>query len=883
MSALLYRVGTTAVERAKSVLLAWIALLLLTAFGAYSLGGVLTNDFTIPGTEGQRGLDVMNERFPELSGTSGQIVFGVDEGEDIHDHRAAIENIVEEASTLPSAETVSNPFDDSMMDPLISDNNRYALAQVQFGFHLDSIDQDQVDQLVEIAQQGEADGMSVHVGGQIMSLTEIPLSPLEAAGVVLALIVLAVAFRSIISATVPIMSALLGVGIAMATVLMLAAFMPISTTTPTLAIMLGLAVGIDYALFIVSRHRDQLAQGLTVGESIPRAIATSGGAVLFAGSTVVIALAALVVAKIPFLSVMGLCAAFAVAVAALFAVTGLPAILSLFGDRLRPKKRRQQEATEEEAEVEVAPRGPSRWWVGVVTSHPWLTIVSVTAIVAVMTIPASGLRIALPDNGVEPESSMPRQTYDLVAQEFGPGSNGPLVVIGDIITSHDPLQLMENLKNDIAEMPNVESVQLATPNRTGDLGVVIIIPREGPEAVSTENLVHDLRSAADTWEDRYDIANVLVTGNTAVGIDVSERLFDALLPFGTVVVGLSLILLLIVFRSVWVSIKATLGYLFSVGAAFGVTSLVFLDGWANDLLFIGQVGPVISFMPIILMGVLFGLAMDYEVFLVSRMREDYVHTGNARESITTGFVASAPVVVAAALIMISVFSGFIPGGSFYVQPIAFGLAIGVAVDAFLVRMTLVPAVLQILGDRAWHIPTWLDRMLPTFDVEGAGMTSRFKHLEWQRQYGKVVARADNVTISDSHGEVVSQACLNIHEGETIRLTGSPIATEAFLATFGARMRPTEGTVFVFDTSTIDEAGRVISRAPYLSHRDIPLRAVSRPRLILINRTLRPFERQIVLDNLDKGGATVLGPMAHDSFDNMTDYDVPTPLREDVLV
>lgn len=888
MSALLYRVGSTAVERAKAVLVAWIALLLLTAFGAYALGGVLTNDFTIPGTEGQRGLDVMNERFPELSGTSGQIVFGVDEGDDIHDYQDAIGKIVDEASTLPSAQTVSNPFDDSVMDPLVSENNQYAMAQVQFEFHLDSIDQDQVDELVKIAQKGESEGMTIHVGGQIMSLTEIPLSPLEAAGVVLALIVLAVAFRSFISASVPIVSALLGVGIAMATVLILAAFIPISTTTPTLAIMLGLAVGIDYALFIVSRHRDQLAHGLSVAESIPRAIATSGGAVLFAGSTVVIALAALVVAKIPFLSVMGLCAAFAVAVAALFAVTGLPAILSLFGDRLRPSRRRHrktsdEENTHEEDDGEVAPSGPSRWWVGVVTSHPWLTIVSVTAVVAVMTIPATGLRIALPDNGVEPESSMARQTYDLVAEQFGPGANGPLVVIGDIITSHDPLKLMDDLKNEITDMRNVESVQLATPNRTGDLGVVIIIPREGPEAVSTENLVHELRNSAESWEKEFDISNILVTGNTAVGIDVSERLFDALLPFGTVVVGLSLVLLLIVFRSMWVSIKATLGYLFSVGAAFGVTSLVFIDGWANDLLLIGQVGPVISFMPIILMGVLFGLAMDYEVFLVSRMREDYVHSGNARESIITGFCASAPVVVAAALIMISVFSGFIPGGSFYVQPIALGLAVGVAVDAFLVRMTLVPAVLQILGDRAWHIPTWLDRMLPTFDVEGAGMTSRFKHLEWQRQFGKVVARAENVTISDAHGDIVSEASLNVHEGEIIQLEGSPIAAEAFLAALGARIRPTEGTVFVFDTSTIDEAGRVISRSPFLSQRDIPLRQASRPRLILVNRTLRPSERMIVLDNLTKGGATILGPLAHDSFENITEYNVPTPLREDVLV
>lgn len=871
------------VERAKSVLLVWIGLLVVTVATMFALGGTLTNDFTIPGTEGQKGIDVLAERFPEMSGTSGQVIFGVGDGEDIRDHQSEITRILDEVRELEDVRQVADPFDDAFMDPIISANNRYAMSQVQFSFGLDSIDKDQVNKLVTIATAGEADGMTVHVGGQIMSLTEIPLSPLEAAGVLLALIVLAVAFRSLISASVPIISALLGVGIAMTAVMILAAFIPISTTTPTLAIMLGLAVGIDYALFIVSRHRDQLAEGLSVAESIPRAIATSGGAVLFAGSTVVIALAALVVANIPFLSVMGLCAAFAVAVAALFAVTGLPAILALLGDRLRPARRLREAEDGEASTRTVPPTGASHWWVSVVTSHPWLTIAIVTAFVAVMTIPAVNLRIALPDNGVEDESTMARQTYDLVAEEFGEGANGPLVVIGDIITSHDPLGLMEDLKNDILSIPNVDRVQLSTPNRTADLGVVVIIPREGPEAVSTENLVHDLRNAAPEWEDRYDMSQILVTGSTAVAIDVSERLFHALLPFGLVVVGLSLVLLMIVFRSIWVSIKATAGYLFSVGVAFGLTTLVFIDGWGNDLLLIGQVGPVISFMPIILMGVLFGLAMDYEVFLVSRIREDYVHTGDARESIRSGFRASAPVVVAAALIMISVFSGFIPHGSFYVQPIAFGLAVGVAVDAFLVRMTLVPAVLQILGERAWHIPEWLDKQLPTFDVEGAGMNHRFKHLEWQRRFGTVVARAADVSVADRHGEIISGATLAIHPGEIVRLTGAPLATEAFLNVLGARLRPSAGTVFVFDISATDESSRAVSRTPYLNERSVALGHSKKPRLILVNRRLRPHELQLIRENCDNGGAAVLGPLAGTIEGKVTDYAVPTELREEVLI
>ena len=866
--------------------------MVVVVIAMFALGGKLTNDFTIPGTEGQDGLDIMAERFPEMSGTAGQVVFGAPEGESIWDYQDEITPILKQAESIPYATTVADPFDDSFMDPLVSDNDQYAMSQVQFSFGLDSIDDNSVNQLVEIAQQAEQYGLSVHVGGQIMSLTEIPLSPLEAVGVLLALVVLAVSFRSIRAATVPIISALLGVGIAMALVMVVAAFIPISTTTPTLAIMLGLAVGIDYALFIVSRHRDQLAEGYSVAESIPRAIATSGAAVLFAGTTVVIALAALVVAGIPFLTVMGLSAAVAVAIAAVMAVTGLPAILTLMGDRLRPKKRKVSKEDSKQDEVRAAQDAAdsgekasshksSAWWVKTVTNHPWLTIVGVAAVVALMTVPATNLRIALPDNGVEDEDTMARQTYDLVAEQFGEGANGPLVIIGDIVTSQDPLGLMDDLKSEVEGLPSVSEVQLATPNRSADLGIVVVIPEEGPESIATENLVHSLRELAPEWESKYDIADVKVTGAAAVAIDVSEKLFEALVPFGSVVVGLSLVLLLIVFRSIWVPIKATLGYLFSVGAAFGMTTLVFINGFANDLLLIGQVGPVISFMPIILMGVLFGLAMDYELFLVSRMSEDYVHTGEARKSIRTGFQASAPVVVAAALIMMSVFSGFIPDGSFYVQPIAFGLLVGVAVDAFLVRMTLVPAVMQILGERAWYIPKWLDRILPVFDVEGTGMDLRLKHLEWQRRYGEVVARADNVTIGDREGDLVSGAEMVVHHGEVIRLEGSPVAQEAMLGAIGGRIRPNEGSIFVFDISALDEASRVVRRTAYLDDRYTHIEKTDKPKLFLVNRPLREAERVKIMENVKAGGALVLGPENPDLFEDATEYVVPSPINEKV--
>lgn len=912
MSSVLYRIATYTVKHARAVIAGWIGLLLVTVIAMVTIGGQLTNDFSIPGTEGQHGLNVLKERFDELAGTSGQIIYSAPAGQDIYQYQQTIEDITQQISKLKGITTASNPFDDTLMAPLVSQNRAHALGQVQFSFGLDSLDQELVDQVVKIAKSGQDTGLQVHVGGQVMSTTEVPLSATEAAGVVLALVVLALTFGSLIAASVPIITALTGVAIAMAVVMLIAALMPISTTTPTLAIMLGLAVGIDYALFIVSRHRDQLRQGYTVSESIPRAIATSGGAVLFAGTTVVIALMALIVAGIPFLTVMGMCAALAVAIAALIAVTGLPALLALMGERLRPKPRRSQrskhqrkgtgeDSGEEILSAEVSQSGkvpsrkrrsPAAWWVGVTTSHPWLTIVAVTAVVALMSIPSYALRLALPDNGVEDESTMGRQTYDLVAQQFGPGANGPLLVITDIITSNDPLALMDDLADDISGLDNVDHIQLATPNRTADLGVVVIIPRAGPEAVSTENLVHTLREMAPQWEEKYGISHTMVTGHAAVAIDISEQLYRALLPFGILVVGLSLVLLTIVFRSLWVPIKATVGYLLSVAAAFGMTSLVFIFGWGNDALFIGQVGPVISFMPIILMGVLFGLAMDYEVFLVSRIREDYVHSGKARESILTGFNSSATVVVAAALIMISVFSGFIPGGSFYVQPIAFGLAVGVAVDAFLVRMTLVPAVLQILGERAWYIPRWLDRILPTFDVEGMGMDERFRHLQWQQDYGQVVARAYDVTITDRSSEIVKGACVSVRPGQALHLTGPRTAARALALAFGGRVHLHEGSLFVFDTSTTDESGRVIARAPLLqSPGDFPspksrwrgrFTKPDEPQLFIVDRAINEDEANALEKARAAGSAVLCTPACGWEFKDLDNYQVPSGLAQEAI-
>ncbi len=567
------------------------------------------------------------------------------------------------------------------------------------------------------------------------------LSVTEGLGVVVALVVLAITFGSALAAGIPLVTALIGVVVGLAGLAASTAVTSVNSSSPTLALMIGLAVGIDYALFVVSRHRTNLAESeVGVAESVARSLATAGSAVVFAGATVVIALLGLSVAQIPFLTVMGAAAAATVAVAVVVALTVLPAVLSLFGERLRPKPSRRQRQRS---------RGGERW-AGLVTRRPWVTTVLVVAVLGLVAIPAKDMDLALPDNGISEEGSGARVTYDLVAEGFGAGYNAPLLVTADIIATTDPLGVMQDIGAEIEDLPGVEAVVLSTPNEKADTGLVQVIPTAGARDDATADLVAELRSVAPDLEDEYGISDVRVTGATALQIDVSDRLGAALLPFGLVVMGLSLLLLMVVFRSIAVPVKATLGFLLSVLAAFGTIGAVYGWGWGADLLN-ATTGPVISFLPIILMGVLFGLAMDYEVFLVSRMREDFVHTGDAKASVRTGFASSARVVTAAAVIMIAVFAAFIPSGDTIIQPIALGLAVGVFVDAFLVRMTLVPAVMTLLGHRAWWLPRWLDRLLPSLDVEGEALAHHLRHEEWVERHGPAAVRAAGLTVLDEQG------------------------------------------------------------------------------------------------------------------------------------
>jgi putative drug exporter of the RND superfamily len=570
--------------------------------------------------------------------------------------------------------------------------------------------------------------------------------------------------------------------------------------------MIGLAVGIDYSLFIISRHRQQLAEGQDPEESAAMAVGTAGSAVVFAGVTVIIALLGLLVVQIPFLSIMGIGAAIAVAIAIGVATTLVPAMLGLAGARLVPKgralKRAQQHETyvagTESAGVEQSSgRSPKvqraalgRRWVKLVMKAPVVFVVAVIGILGALAIPALSLELALPDGGSQPEGSTTREAFDITSEAFGPGFNGPLVIAIDITQTTAIMEDLESIGDELATLDGVDYVSQGLPNPELDTAILQVIPSSAPDSAATKQLVQEIRDLAPTIEDEYG-TEIFVTGSTAVGIDISQRLSDALVPFGLVVVGLSIILLMMVFRSVLVPIKAALGFLLSVVASFGIIVAVFQWGWFADLLHVETTGPILSFMPIILMAVLFGLAMDYEVFLVSGMREEFVRTGNARYAVEHGFANGARVVTAAALIMFFVFFAFVPEGMGTIKAIALGLAVGVALDAFLVRMTLVPALMTLFGRAAWWMPKWLGRLLPNVDIEGEQLREHIDALAWARSKGGESISAEYL-VAGSRERSVGPVTISVPVGAIAVASGDPVDRRLLAATLAGRLAPLAG-------------------------------------------------------------------------------------------
>ncbi|MFB8771284.1 MMPL family transporter [Streptomyces broussonetiae] len=723
MATWLYRLGIGAHRRRRLVLAAWLAVLAAAVACLAVLGGRLDNEFTIPGSESQRAQDTMAEDFPAAAGTSAQIVFTAPEGRTVTDQRsaAAIQRTLAAAQDAPEVAAVIPPDKAGT----VTEDGRTALAQVNYDVDRAALDDGTLDALEDTTAAAEEAGLEVSVGGQAYGNGVLTPTVLELLGVAVALGVLVITFGSLLAAGMPLLTAFVGIGTALTGLLAVSSGVTVSSTALSLALMLGLAVGIDYALFVLSRHRNQLARSMSPEESAGRAVGTAGGAVVFAGTTVVIALVGLTVVGIPFLTVMGLSAAVTVLIAVLVAITLLPALFGFAGDRLTPRpgsRAARRAAREDDTEGEEgsgsAPVMGKRW-ARFVTRRPLLVLLGTVAALVTLAVPAADLRLALPDNGSAAHGTSQRETYDTVEAAFGPGFNGPLLVLAEADANGEAGQRQAGaVAQRLRQLPDV--VRVSPPQYAAESGraVIQVVPDGGPQDEATRDLVDAVRGDAAAIQ-RETGAAVSVTGTTAIGIDVSDRLRESLVPFAAVVVGLCLVLLLLVFRSLVVPVKATVGFLLSVGASFGAVVAVFQWGWLADALGVARTGPVVSFLPIVLMAVLFGLAMDYEVFLVSGMREEWVRGGKAREAVVEGAGHASRVVTAAALIMFFVFASFVTSEDAIVKPIAFSLAFGVLVDAFVVRMTLVPAVLAMVGRGAWWLPRALERALPDLDVEGA--------------------------------------------------------------------------------------------------------------------------------------------------------------------
>ncbi|MDH2442906.1 MMPL family transporter [Amnibacterium sp. CER49] len=727
MTAFLYRLGRLGHAHPWRVVAAWVLLLLAFCVAGFGFGGKLADSFTIPGTESQAALDRLDAVFPQAAGGSAQAILVAPAGSRIDGTRekAAIGDMVSAITRIDGIESASSPFS-TYSTKAVSDDSRAAIISVQFSKADSSVTAATKDALQRTGSIARAAGLSVAFSGQAFQQQTVGVGVTEGLGLLFAGAVLVVTFGSLLAAGLPLLSAVIGVVLSYAAIRLVALFTDVSTSAPTLALMLGLAVGIDYGLFIISRHREQLATGTPVEESIPTAVATAGTAVAFAGTTVIIALLGLLIVGIPFLSIMGVGAAFAVLVAVAASVSLLPAVLALGGSRFVPKPG-SRTARRAEAAVRGDVHTMGARWVALVAKAPVVAVVAVVAVLGVLAIPAASLELSLPNNGSQPVGSSSRTAYDLTAKEFGPGRNGPLLILADVTQNNDFITALDRMKARIAALPDVAAVGTPTPNRTLDSAILQVIPSSGPASPTTIRLVQRIRALEPDFRHDYRIP-IAVTGTTAVQIDISTRLGNALLPFGLVVVGLSVLLLMAVFRSLVVPLKAAVGFLLSLLASIGVTVAIFQWGWFGGL---GtQPGPLLSFLPVLVIAILFGLSMDYEVFLVAGMRETWVHSRDASFAVRRGFTQGARVVTAAALIMVFVFASFIPEGGGTIKPIASSLAVGIVFDAFLVRMTLVPAVMLLFRRAAWYLPRWLDRLLPSVDIEGEGLVRHREQLAW---------------------------------------------------------------------------------------------------------------------------------------------------------
>ena len=696
----------------RVVVVAWLtALTFLGACGA-AFGGELSNSFSAPASESQRAFDLLIERFPEQAGAGAEIVFRSDGTVDDPAVARHMQALFDEVERHPGISDVVSPY-----EPLggfqISTDRTTAFARVQFAVSTLDVPKETVEELLAAAERANTERVQVEVGGQAVQFARTAESGArEAIGLAAAVVVLLFTFGSVVAMGLPIGTALIGLGVAVLSVPLVSLVIDVPIFGPSLAVMIGLGVGIDYALFILTRFRACLHAGATSEDACAEAMTTSGRAVLFAGVTVCISMLGLFLMGISFVNGMAVCAMVAVLVTMLASITLLPALLGFAGhgvDRLAIPGLSRRDSI-----------GPdSAWfrWSRFVQRHPWPMALGAFAVLTLLTSPVLSMRLGSSDAGSNPKGSTTREAYDLIAEGFGPGFNGPLLLAAEVRGPAD-LEALGQLTTALQEAPGVEFAAPPLSNERGDAAVVFVVPSTAPQAVETEELISRLREDVLPASLAGTGMEVSIGGVTAMYNDLGDILGRRLPVFMGVVIGLSFLLLLLVFRSVLVPVKAALMNLLSIGAAYGVIVAVFQWGWLNEVIGVDRTGPIQSFAPMMLFAILFGLSMDYEVFLISRMREEYLRTGDNALAVADGLATTARVITAAAAIMITVFASFLFNPDAILKLFGLGLATAILMDATIVRTVLVPATMELLGDRNWWFPAWLDRLLPEVAVEG---------------------------------------------------------------------------------------------------------------------------------------------------------------------
>ncbi|UUU27788.1 MMPL family transporter [Streptomyces sp. DSM 40750] len=711
MATFLHRLGRFSFRRGRLVLVLWLVTLAAVGIGAAASSGAAPDSVSVPGAQSQKAIDLLEKQFPQASadGATARVVFEAPSGQKLASdaNRTQIESLVAKLEKSPQVATVTDPFGSGQ----ISRSGTIGFAGVTYKVAQGDVSDAAHDVQKAVVDQGEKAGLTVSLGGDAVR-GEAPGMLTQTLGTSIAGIVLMITFGSLVASGLPQLTAGVGVLVSLFSITVATRIWDVASGATALALMLGIAVAVDYALFVVFRYRDEIRAGRDPEEAAGRALGTAGPAVVFGGLTVTIALLGLSVIGVPALTSLGLACAFAVAVGVLVALTLLPAALGLAGpqimkNNLQTRRMKAQERGEGEA---MGVR-----WAKFVTRRPVKVLVASVIGLGLLALPAASLRLAMPDDGVKASGSTQRVAYDTLSEGFGPGFNGPLTVVVDARDSDAPTAAADEATTLLNRMDDVADVHGAVFNPAGDVALISVVPDSSPTSRATKDLISEIRDRGTELHADTN-ADVMVTGATAVDVDVSTKLADAAIPYLAVVIGLAMLLLLLLYRSIAIPLKAALGFMLSIAATLGFLVCVFQWGWFG----LDQTSPLNGLLPILLISVLFGLSMNHELLLVTRMREEYTRGARPTQAIVAGFRHSARIVTASAVIMIAVFAGFflVLDDMDLIKQIGLGLAAAVFFDAFVVRMTIVPAVMALLGRRAWALPKWLDRVLPDVDVEG---------------------------------------------------------------------------------------------------------------------------------------------------------------------